>query len=415
MVKRSENGHKTTAWIPATGQDREIVLEELESILASHHFRGSKRYPALLRYVVNEALNNRAGDLKERILGVEVFGREPGYDTNADPVVRISAGEVRKRIAQYYHESGESSRVQIELPLGCYAPEFLRRTPLADSQDDLEKPLISVENAAGPRRIRRRTILIGLAAILFVGLGIIVYSRYEASAHYETAMLKFWNPLLNSSRPVMIVLGTTHPHNLPPPSEATTFGEQNKNPYHHVSVSTAMALAHIVGVLKQHKKGYEVKEADETNLTDVSSRPIVLVGAINNEWTMRLTKPLRFHFTYTNNQEGAGIESIDDAARPQSTGWSLDSSKPYLSIPDDYAIVARFLNATTGGPVVVIAGIGPFGTEAASELVQSPEYLAQLAAKLPRGWENKNLEVVLKTDIIGVKAGPPILISAYTW
>ena len=415
MAQRSENGHKTTAWIPATVQDREVVLQELESIIASHHFRGSKRYPALLRYVVDAALSNRAGDLKERTLGVEVFGREPGYDTNADPVVRISAGEVRKRIAQFYHESHDSSRVQIELPLGSYAPEFLRRAQLADPQDELEKLPRSEENPAGAHRIRRRTILLALAAILLIGSGIIAYSRYEVAAHNETATLQFWNPLLNSSRPVLIVLGTTHPHNLPPASEATTFGEQNENPYHHVSVSTAIALAHLVGVLEQHNKAYEVKESHETNLTDVSSRPIVLVGAINNEWTMRLTKPLRFHFTYTNNQEGAGVESIDDATLPRPTGWSLDSSKPYLSIPYDYAIVARFLNATTGGPVVVIAGIGPFGTEAASELVQSPEYLAQLAAKLPRGWENKNLEVVLKTDIIGVKAGPPILISAYTW
>jgi hypothetical protein len=47
--------------------------------------------------------------------------------------------------------------------------------------------------------------------------------------------------------------------------------------------------------------------------------------------------------------------------------------------------------------------------------VQAPQYLAELAAKLPRGWENRNLEVVLKTDVIGAKAGPPVLVSAYSW
>lgn len=64
---------------------------------------------------------------------------------------------------------------------------------------------------------------------------------------------------------------------------------------------------------------------------------------------------------------------------------------------------------------MVIAGIGPYGTEAAGEFVQSPQHLAELAAKLPRGWENRNLEVVLKTDVIGTKAGPPILVSAFSW
>src|SRR5664279_1677548 len=114
-------------WEPASEVDRELVLKELDSILASYHFRGSKRYPALLKYIVDSTLDGRSGDLKERTLGVEVFGRDPDYDTSADPVVRLSAGEVRKRIAQYYHETGNSSRVQIDLPLGSYVPEFLLR------------------------------------------------------------------------------------------------------------------------------------------------------------------------------------------------------------------------------------------------------------------------------------------------
>ena len=135
MAQASENGHTTTQWMPTTAEEREVVLRELEAILSSYHFRGSKRYPALLQYVVDAALENRLGDLKERTLGVEVFGRDPGYDTNADPVVRVSAGEVRKRIAQYYHENGHASRVQIELPLGSYAPEFLLRVPDAAELD----------------------------------------------------------------------------------------------------------------------------------------------------------------------------------------------------------------------------------------------------------------------------------------
>ena len=135
------------------------------------------------------------------------------------------------------------------------------------------------------------------------------------------------------------------------------------------------------------------------------------MGAINNEWTMRLVAPFRFHFTFGAN----GVDSIDDATNPRPTGWILDSSAPYLSITAVYAIVARFHDPTTEGPVLVIAGLGPYGTEAASEFVQSPQHLAELAAKLPRGWENKNLEVVIKTNVIGAKTGPPILVATYTW
>jgi hypothetical protein len=93
--------YSTEHWTPNSAEDRELVLKELDAILSSYHFRGSKRYPALLSYVVNAALDGRAGDLKERTLGIEVFDRDPAYDTSADTVVRFTAGEVRKRIAQY--------------------------------------------------------------------------------------------------------------------------------------------------------------------------------------------------------------------------------------------------------------------------------------------------------------------------
>ena len=105
--------------------DASLVRAQLERILASTPFRNSKRYPALLRYVVEQELNGAAAGLKERTIGMDVFGRDPSYDPGADPVVRISAGEVRKRLAQYYQEVADESQLRIELPLGSYHPEFV--------------------------------------------------------------------------------------------------------------------------------------------------------------------------------------------------------------------------------------------------------------------------------------------------
>lgn len=411
MAQATENGHTTTQWLPTTAEEREAVLQELEAILSSYHFRGSKRYPALLQYVVDAALENRFGDLKERTLGVEVFGRDPGYDTNADPVVRVSAGEVRKRIAQYYHENGHSSRVQIELPLGSYAPEFVLCAPDASAPNANSERLTSSEVAIRTRRSLMRAIFLGLTLVLLVGGAIAGYLYYEASSSGEAATVKLWNPLFKSPRAVLIVLGATHPADTQPPSQTTTFAEHLNNPYHHVSIWVALALTHVTTVLEQHRKAYDVKESQETTLEDIRSRPIVLVGALNNNWTLRLTAPLRFHFSVTAN----GMQNIDDAAKPGPTGWTVPSAQPYPSVTTDYALVARFRDPTTECPVMVIAGIGPYGTEAAGEFVQSPQHLAELAAKLPHGWENKNLELVLKTNVIGAKAGPPVLVTAYTW
>jgi hypothetical protein len=410
MVQALGNGHAATQWMPTSAEERKIVLQELEAILSSYHFRGSKRYPALLQYVVDAAIGNRLGDLKERTLGVEVFGRDPDYDTNADPVVRVSAGEVRKRIAQYYHEHGHASHVQIDLPLGSYAPEFLLRGPDATEVNaDLER-LTALEKTSRMRRSLMRDILFVLAGVLLVGGGIAGYLYYQATQTGVAAAKKLWNPLLQSSRPVLIVMGTSHPDQMVPENDQTTFGDHMSNPYHHVSVSSAIAMARLGGVLHQRGKDYEVKEAVETSLTDIRSRSLILVGAMNNPWTMQLLRPLRIHCTFENS-----IARILDSENPQQQSWAIDFTKPYSSITTDYAIVARFHDPTTEGPVMVIAGLGPYGTEAASEFVQSPQHLADLTANLPRGWENKNLEVILKTNVIGAKAGPPILVTTYTW
>src|SRR5580704_12054666 len=103
---------------PQTAQDIEAIRQELQEVLASPHFCNSKRYPALLQYIVENTLAGKSELLKERTLGVEVFDRSPSYDTNADTVVRYTAGEVRKRLSLYYHELDEKPVIEISLPAG---------------------------------------------------------------------------------------------------------------------------------------------------------------------------------------------------------------------------------------------------------------------------------------------------------
>src|SRR5882762_382988 len=93
--------------------ERRKLRDQLERIVTSSHFRNSRRYPAFLRFVVEHTLDGNIEHLKERTLGIEVFGRQNDYDTNADPIVRVTAGEVRKRIAQYYQDPDREHEVRI--------------------------------------------------------------------------------------------------------------------------------------------------------------------------------------------------------------------------------------------------------------------------------------------------------------
>src|SRR3954447_4930330 len=116
------------AWIPVEEQDKAAILEQLDRLVGNAYFHHSKRYPSFLKFVVAETLAGRAEELKERTLGTEVFGREPDYDTTNDPIVRVTAAEIRKRIAQYYQEPGHDGEIRFSLPSGSYVPHFAKPT-----------------------------------------------------------------------------------------------------------------------------------------------------------------------------------------------------------------------------------------------------------------------------------------------
>ena len=125
----ASTGSVTSAWHPKTERERQLVRSQLEKIVSDGRFAASKRYPCLLRYIVEQTLAGNEDDLKERTLGVEVFHRPPDYDTNADPVVRLCAAEVRKRLAQYYQSPAHGGELRIELNPGSYVPVFSQPAP----------------------------------------------------------------------------------------------------------------------------------------------------------------------------------------------------------------------------------------------------------------------------------------------
>jgi hypothetical protein len=281
--------HPPEHWTPTSEEDRELVMKELDAILASYHFRGSKRYPAMLKYVVAAALGGHAGDLKERTLGVEVFGRDPNYDTSADPVVRFSASEVRKRIAQYYHENGSGARLQIELPLGSYMPEFVPRLPASTGTAPGVAPA-SQDSSAKYLTERPRLLRLGVAALAALVLFAAVFAAlwYHKSTEKNSSVVdELWGPLLKSPGQVLFVVGPVLQEALTPRAENTGAIDNGIGRYDHVSVLSAVALTHLAGVLQRFGRSYEVKESTESSLADMRSRPVVLIGAVNNTWTMR--------------------------------------------------------------------------------------------------------------------------------
>lgn len=402
-------------WAPSGSEEHALVRAELQKILASPSFRISRRYPAMLRYIVEKTLQGEGDSLKERTLGVEVFNRTPGYDTNTDPIVRFSAGEVRKRLAQFYQTSASDGRIVIELPVGTYVPRFRHPTVLVEAPDDsvfesglepVAQPLMAHVTEVTNRRRVRWSLCIVILFILASVAGTLIYNQQQN----RSVLMMVWAPLIDNPNPVLICAGRPHPageSSVEPPN--ISIGDHILRPEFRLSITTVAAISNIVGFLQTHQKTFRIREADSNTLADLHDRPVVLLNG-DNKWTRLLTKPLRFHSV----QDG-DYSYFQDSQNPGYRGWGVNFSAPYHTQTTDFALIARFDDPTTGAPVMVIAGISSNGTEAAGEFMVSPKKLANLLSTAPRGWNGHNFEAVLKVQVVNGDTGASSVVGSQFW
>ena len=117
------------------------IRQQLERILASATFQQVERLKRFISFIVIEAASGRSDELKEYVVGVQVFGKESSFDPRTDPIVRVQARRLRARLSRYYHDEGQQDELIIELPKGGYAPVFKRRESRAAARQSLTTAL----------------------------------------------------------------------------------------------------------------------------------------------------------------------------------------------------------------------------------------------------------------------------------
>jgi hypothetical protein len=401
--------------------EKAAVQQQLEKLLATPLFNSSKRYPSFLKLVVTRALAGQGDQLKERILGVEIFGRPADYDTNTDPIVRVTAAEIRKRIEQYYQDPKHSQEIRLFLPSGSYAPQFAWPGHLGASAGGTELAsngpghAVSVEQASAVSGRAKSAAVARSKAVAAALLALAVVSAGLWYVFRPTVLKQFWEPFVKSSEPVLFCLADQRQY-------STIRLRDAADPQREITLNDSMVtiiiddvspLANIAGLLHTYGKTYRVLGESTTSLTDLRRSPSVFIGAFDNTWTLRLTAPLRFHFA---NDAGMTHLWIEDRADPGKRDWTLDrSQQQQTGTYKDYAIVARFVDPNTDQYVVIAAGIGRGGTVAAGEFLVDAHRMEDMLKNVPSDWRHKNLEIVLETQVIEGRSGPPRIDSVHIW
>ena len=431
-----------------------VVLFELERILNSQAFRSSDRSRQFLAYVVQNTLAGHRDNLKERSIGVEIFHRKSDYATGDDPVVRISAGEVRRRLEQYYGSAPADTTLRIEIPRGSYVPEFRWTTraevdhgsvapdaqfgtqpgPLG-GQPDLA-PAVAASIPELPPPIREapdppdnaRPISFGLlialviiAALIFgcVSMWIQLRALHRSLSEwrYEPALQALWSGFLDSDRDTDIVTEDSS-YLLLQTISKQRFSLQDYLNQSYVGRVQVQGSSNDLRAALDLIATKELGRADDINLVQriealdplgsklhpYSARAytpalasahnmIVVGGELSNPWAELFDNRMNFISDSKDvNATQTVITNRTPAAGEQQTYAPIYTEKPTI----EYCSVAYLPSQNHNGRILLIEGTSWVATDAGVEFLSSEDQLSAFQKKI-HATEFPYFNVLLKT------------------
>ncbi len=404
-----------------TEKDIELLQQHLREVIEGAAFKASQRSGQFLKYIVDQAIAGHFESLKERVIGIELFGRSPTYDTGEDAIVRVTASDVRKRLLQHYGEDRVASEFRISLPLGAYVPDIARRTrssanrnshlggteagpdQVADMhllQDPVRAPLIRapliindvvVESSrSGVRaRIPRWSFIAALGALALLASAVVVWNRYSVVEMVPRSSL-LWSAFFRSPHSTQIITSDPNIAEI----DGLTGGELSVSDYanHNYVPDPGKLTPEIANFCRNILRGDKAAAVDIPIAVNIgqmalagsrtvsvhAARGIQIQDLASNDnfaflgsprsdpWSALFSDQLDFRFEF---DPKAKTEFIRNARpRPQEASTYMPTA-PGWATGRTFAILALVRNPDQVGQVLLIAGATGEGTEAAGEFM----------------------------------------------
>jgi hypothetical protein len=435
-------------------EDLALLQGHLKEVIEGEAFRGSHRSGQFLKYVVEQAIAKHFDSLKERVIGVELFGRSPSYDTGDDAIVRVTASDVRKRLLQHYGMYGATSRFRISLPLGSYIPEISHEpggngNGNHELQTSLPNAVAKAEASGNAResipgapiaastemapiksrfsRLNRLVLLvIVLATALNLGVWGIFWKRVNRPAVLPATILP-WSVFLDSPRAIHLItsdpdiaevqqyiggeISTSDYANgrlIPNPDKMAPEVQRFWNVIvrdDKASFVDAEIAVRIAEMAQAYSKRVNLSAARNIQISDLQTDDnyIFLGSPRSDPWSALFSDQLDFQFIFDPNSGQEVIRNLRPKPHealqyvPTALGGATGQS---------YAIIAFVQNPDHNGQVLLLAGADAEGTEAAGRLITDMPRLAvalRTCGDSPGG-SVKHFELLLKLNTM---AGSP--------
>ena len=391
---------------------------EIEKLIASHALHGSESLCKLLRYLGKQALDHPGMPVKEYQIATEVFGRQADFDPQLDSMVRVQAGRLRTKLAEYYNTEGATDRVVVELPKGSYAVGFHERansvTPHGNGHANPAWATNPVESKLSVARRRYLVASLSLALVCaIVAIGWLLSTRRAVDPSASTPpdvsapapIRTFWRGFVRGPDEPWVVF-----------SNAAFVGRPNtgmryydpvkdaNSPIldHYTGVGEVLAVHNLdVGFAELHQS-LRVKRGSLFSLDDAKNNDLIFMGSPSENLTLlEIPSTTEFIFKKIENGVRAGNVEIINVHPAKGEPERFQANPSNVALAEDYAVVALVKGINPEHSELILAGTTTIGTQAAVEFVTRENHVAELLNKMnvKKASEMKRFEAVVQAKV----------------
>jgi hypothetical protein len=380
--------------------ERAQFQAEIEKLVASHALHGSESLCKLLRYLGRQALERPGIAVKEYQIATEVFGRQADFDPQLDSMVRVQAGRLRTKLAEYYNTEGATDRILVELPKGSYAVAFHERASAASAHGNgsasgtWANDSVESSSASAKRRFLVPVMSLALIAALAM-IGWLLWTRREsdvppanaAGAISAPAPIRiFWKGFVRGPEEPWVIFSNAA--FVGRPNTGMRYydaGKDAKSPIldHYTGVGEVLAVHSLDIVFGQLHQALRVKRGSLFSLDDAKNNDLIFMGSPSENLTL-LEIPSTTEFVFkkvTSGPQEGNVEIVNvHPAKGEADKYLLGPSN--TSLADDYAVVALVKGINPEHWELILAGTTTIGTQAAVEYVTRENYLDELLKRM---------------------------------
>ncbi|MGC2888629.1 MAG: helix-turn-helix domain-containing protein [Candidatus Acidiferrum sp.] len=396
--------------------EREHLLEQIDRLTSSHPLHGSESLCKLLRYLAKHAVDHPGTPIKEFQIATEVFGRSPDFDPQLDSMVRVQAGRLRSKLAEYYSSDGIEDPMVVELPKGTYLLSFHQRNSSVAKPAHGNLNGIARTKALEKSSERRwGTEVISLSIFLAAAITVIVWllatrnsppvSLASQPELPPAAFRVFWKGFISGPDEPWVVFSNAA--FVGRPETGMRYRDPKRDAGvpvldHYTGVGEVLAVHQLDGVFALLHRRIRVKRGSLFSLDDAKNNNLIFIGSPSENLSL-LEMPGTKEFVFRRLTTGPrkGDQAIINV-HPQA-----DEAKEFLATPsgepltEDYAVLGLVKGMTQGQFILILAGTTTIGTQAAVEYVCRQSSVEELLLRLSvsQDGELKPFEAVIRVKV----------------